>query len=323
MKTFLIMIFVFLSGLLISVSAQTDYTLQDEDVIIDENGYITNCFYDYLDNELGINLTIPDVLQGIQVKGIGDAISEGWFGDPKGVFQHMQICSLNLPSTLEYIGDVAFYDNEIETLNIPASVRRIEFGAFYNNRLTEVVFEENSEILFVGKKVFYNNIALSNVTLPSNLANFVTWKNMYEGYVASPYVINNFISYYLADVKYTLQDDDVVVNEDGIITACSDFLGTDIVIPDVLQGKKIRGVDCSNVFNEYDRNRFNRRELFSVHLPSSIEYIGEYAFAENFIESLSLPVSVKEIRDYAFTDNKLKSRITRFACDYWERCIFK
>jgi len=38
------MIFVFLSGLLISVSAQTDYTLQDEDVIIDENGYITNCF---------------------------------------------------------------------------------------------------------------------------------------------------------------------------------------------------------------------------------------------------------------------------------------
>ncbi|MBS2100519.1 leucine-rich repeat protein [Carboxylicivirga linearis] len=310
MKFPLITISFFLFVTLFPISAQIDYILQDNDVNIDENGYITDCLYDFSVHEEGTNLTIPEILQGVVVKGINNAklISSGWtLFDSTGVFQHKKLLALHLPSTLEFVGKKAFYDNRIEKMEIPSKVRKIGFSAFDTNNLTEVCFEENSEITFIGKKAFDNNLDLDSIVLPSKQPNFVKWITDYNTFVPSPYEISNFLSSYLAIIKYTLTDDDVVMNEDGYITSCSYFLGTDIIIPEVLQGKKVRGISYDNDFNEYVHDSFRESHLVSVELPSSIEYIGEYAFAGNILESITIPPSVIEIDNFAFFENELTS----------------
>jgi len=81
-------------------AAQYSYTLTDDDVVV-ENGSITSCSYDFSDNVI----TIPEVLDGQTVIGIGDGDNN------RGVFENKGITGLQLPNTLVSIGKRAFYSN--------------------------------------------------------------------------------------------------------------------------------------------------------------------------------------------------------------------
>ena len=107
-----------------------------------------------------------------------------------------------------------------------------------------------------------------------------------------------------AIAQYTLTDDDVVVTS-GYITSCSyNFEQTDIIIPDTLDNQRVRKIKdgAGNI-----RGVFENKGITSVSLPSTIEYIGRYAFYKNEITSISLDscTKLRRIESGAFRDNPL------------------
>ncbi|MDD3241925.1 MAG: leucine-rich repeat domain-containing protein [Bacilli bacterium] len=64
-----------------------------------------------------------------------------------GVFSDLNIISITLPKSLEYIGSYAFCYNYLESLTIPSSVLYIDEFAFSDNRyLKSVIFETGTKI---------------------------------------------------------------------------------------------------------------------------------------------------------------------------------
>ena len=72
--------------------------------------------------------------------------------------------------------------------------------------------------------------------------------------------------------QYTLQGDDVIV-ENGVIQSCSyDFMIKDIVIPDTLNGQRITGIADQYKY----AGVFAGEALASICLPVTLEKIGSY-----------------------------------------------
>jgi Leucine Rich Repeat (LRR) protein/type IX secretion system substrate protein len=104
---------------------------------------------------------------------------------------------------------------------------------------------------------------------------------------------------------YTLQDNDVVI-EEGVIMSCNyDFTMKNIVIPESLQGQTVIGItDAEN----WSKGVFCYKDIDNVILPATIEFIGDYAFANNDIFALDLSQfsSLRRIGKSAFKDNNIK-----------------
>jgi hypothetical protein len=77
--------------------------------------YIT----DYLGDETDV--VIPAVIDGIQVKGIGE----------KAFYEKTQITAISLPANIEWISEYAFAKTSIETITLPEGIEKIYSGAFY------------------------------------------------------------------------------------------------------------------------------------------------------------------------------------------------
>lgn len=71
---------------------------------------------------------------------------------------------------------------------------------------------------------------------------------------------------------------------------------TDIIIPNEIEGSAVRIIAA---------NAFDAKGLKSVVLPSTLEKIEQYAFANNSISEIVFPDSVSVIETAAFVDNKL------------------
>ena len=64
------------------------------------------------------------------------------------------LTSVILPNTLVYIGDYAFYYDELTEVTIPSSVRYIGSQAFYQNKLQNVTFNGNFDNIKISCKAF-------------------------------------------------------------------------------------------------------------------------------------------------------------------------
>ncbi len=166
-------------ALLIISNLHAQYTLQDDDVIV-ENGIITECSYDYSVTDI----IIPEVLDGQTVVGIAD----GDYGDYQGVFGYTSITSVILPSTIEYIGEGAFVDSDLESVDLGLcnSLVEIGIGAFYYTQLTSIDFTScvNLEII--------NNYAFgsSNIDGLLDLSSCVNLRIIGEGAFSYNYIDN-------------------------------------------------------------------------------------------------------------------------------------
>jgi hypothetical protein len=132
-------------------AANAQYTLQDQDVTLDNRNYITACTYSFATT----NIIIPDTLQGVPIKGIGI-----------GAFQGKGITSVMLPSGLERIEGTAFRSNALTTIAFPAGLTYLGRHSFRDNTLTNVVLPNTVE--FVGNETFKNN-SITSVTLSNSL----------------------------------------------------------------------------------------------------------------------------------------------------------
>ncbi|GAW98208.1 leucine-rich repeat domain-containing protein [Secundilactobacillus mixtipabuli] len=97
-----------------------------------------------------------------------EGIKKVIFENPQGIdyigdraFYDNEITDINLPN-VETIGDYAFYNNEITDINLP-NVETIGDYAFYNNEITDINLPN---VETIGNSAFYKN-ELTNVNLPN------------------------------------------------------------------------------------------------------------------------------------------------------------
>lgn len=88
---------------------------------------------------------------------------------------HVALTSVTLPSSLEYIGNRAFYLSPIQSLSIPASVR--EIGEFVTNRtaLTALTFSADNKLTYIHQHAFDGaSISTLNIPLSTSTATGLT-----------------------------------------------------------------------------------------------------------------------------------------------------
>ena len=276
------------------------YTLTDADVELDENGFITSCTYDFSLKEI----IIPETLDGKEVKGIADAELDDSY-NPSGPFVEKGIIELTLPSTIESIGDYALFRNQIDTLYFPASIKSIGRFTFFDNTLDFVDFESPSNLKTIKYDAFKDNAGLS-FDLPASIyAEFENWVSGDGTYYEEGENVTIGNQSILAKIVYTLTNEDVSVTN-GIIDTCFyNFESKFIVVPQVLDGQTITGIDDSHTLNPI----FQKRGILEISLPTTIEILGEASFFQNNLNSIDLSglTNLKEIKDYTFYSNSLDS----------------
>ncbi len=140
-----------------SIIAKIPYTITNQDVVVD-NGVITKCTYDFSSKFI----TIPTTLNNQKIIGIKNS-------DEKNlIFSKREIAELNLPSTLEFIGDNAFFQNNLNSIDFSkcTQLKTIGASAFYSNLLDSVVI--TSSIETIGNEAFRFNIGLDTVIFNNN-----------------------------------------------------------------------------------------------------------------------------------------------------------
>ena len=138
-----------------------------------------------------------------------------------------------------------------------------------------------------------------------------------------------FISYEKAGLKVTARP----LSTGVFITKYDNSCGTDVVIPSMIDGKSVIGIDNSafrncrsqvnstndrykvdylnyNMDDEYDITKVEyclSNKITSVSLPNSLIYIDSSAFSYNDLTEVTIPLSVRYIGSSAFYENKLQS----------------
>jgi hypothetical protein len=261
----------------------SSYTLTEEDVEIDENGYIRAC---YLENFFlnGKVLIIPEIIDGKTIKGIGDYSSLS-FTATTG-FNKKYLSGIVLPSTIEYIGNGAFSDNLLSSIIIPANVESIQGSAFSNNNLKELKFESNNTLLYIGRFAFCKN-KLESVSLPSSLVkidpgafnrNDITKINNKE---------TNGIFYY----RYSSRDS-IIIDSSKIVSFGGRYVRNLDFIP--------KNVKYLNAWS------FSYIVIDTIRIPEGIEIIDMYTF-DCLADTIILPQSVHTISNYAFAGISMDS----------------
>ncbi|NLR94344.1 leucine-rich repeat protein [Flammeovirga agarivorans] len=337
--------------------AQTDYTLNDDDVIV-YNGYIQLCSYSF-ENP---NIIIPSTLDGQEVIGI-----ESYNTPAQGVFYNKGIQKVTLPTSLKDIGNYAFMQNQLSGIQLPESVEKIGIGAFRDNQLEEISLEDhitaigtssfnNNSIsivtlgystIDVGDSVFAKNEietleiqekvrvisthmfaenqisvvqlpttiqylkqgAFSNnehafIILPENSdPAYSHWLSSATEEIDAGYKIIDFDKGYTAILKYTLQDQDVTVEQGNITSVQYDEKYNDITIPSQLDGQDIielQGAESSK------NGLFYKKNIHYLQFSSTLKKIGDYSFYNNCIHQLSLANGIEEVGKSAFYENQLQ-----------------
>lgn len=252
----------------------------------------------------------------------------------EGAFSYglLESVDLSLCTSLSVIGSGAFYDNQISFFNVSGCTSLTEIGAysFTDNSLQSVDLSACTALTSIGDQAFNTNSGLNSVNitgctslssiganafntfaagyhLPQVVINQVTynsWKDS-DGNTYSSGVdkVTDFTMSFSVNIPYTLSDEDVVV-ENGIIKSCSyNFEQKSIVIPAVLDGQNVTGIEDSypGVFSD--------RGIVEVQLPATLTSIGNYAFYENDLSSIDLTNAtvLNYIGEGAFSINSLSS----------------
>lgn len=310
------------------------YTLSDVDVVVTD-GVIQSCNYDFSFKII----VIPQVLDGQTITGIAD---KDW---DNGVFYKKGIVNVQLPATLEKIGDYAFSSNySMTSVTIPSSVRIIGYCAFMDNGLTSVAIPNN--VASIGDNAFDEN-SLTNVTIPNNVTMIGAWAFARNSLTSVTFEPNSSIrligeeAFYdnasLSSITlpsninpgfsgYYNGNDNGYVAGDNIIDFNTDYyakLPTNTLTLDDVEFADGRITDyyggyvdiiIPQSFNLNGTNlpvttieylAFGFNSLRSVSIPNGVTTIGFAAFFYNSIKSITIPKTLTAIGNASFNNNSI------------------
>ena len=226
------------------------------------------------------------------------------------------IKSIHIPDSVEEIGESAFYGcNKIGDVTLPKSLKAIEAYAFAEcDDIYKVDFKYNPETeIKIGTGAFNSCNKLSNVNMTENIKSI-------GGYVFAdcpqiknitlPESVTYIGAYFISGtgietitIPKGVENVGVETHGDygkayGPLTGAKEL--REVIFEDGI--KKIPSYMCSTIY-DYEWSKDTINNIKSIHIPDSVEEIGESAFYGcNKIENITLPKSLKEIGRYAFAE---------------------
>lgn len=229
------------------------------------DGYIVSN-YSGNDNEI----IIPASFEYLPVKGI-----------KAYTFNNKPITKVNLPNTIEYIGDNAFSNTNISLIDIPSSVVEIGDAAFYNCVNLKSVTLHNT-LREVGDYAFYNTTLIytdkDDISDWNSNAFDDNLTYIHKGLNLSNIVKNDNFEYYIDETVSILN----YTGDSKIVE-----------IPDIIDNKKVTVIENAAFFGN--------KTIEEIKISNNIIYIKDRAFKETNLVSVNIPSSVKEIGVYAFS----------------------
>lgn len=255
--------------------------------------------------------------------------------DDYAFYHNQNLTSIALPGSLTSIGDAAFYGcTSLEkvfnasTLKLTAGGSDNGYIAYYANKVYTGEYSEDENFVYVTSEgvryvadyigtrahvlvpegcnideyAFYNRLDITSITLPGSLSNigklaFFGCKNLFKVFNASSLYINTgntthgYVAYYAKKVYSGdfSEDEDFVYITSGDTKYAADYIGTskDVVVPE----------GCEIAEHAF----YNRSDITSITLPSSLKEIGLLAFYGcSGLTDITLPQSLTTIGPAAF-----------------------
>lgn len=217
---------------------------------------------------------------------------------PQKAFFNCPLTTINLPGTVEKIGNYAFKGTSLSgslylpnslktigigvfdslkltgTLTIPDSVTTISNEAFYNNKFTKLVISQNSSLTTIGNNAFRNNQISNAIALPKSVTT-----------IGNNTFCNNSIP--------------VLALNYGLKSIGSHAFDTN----------KITGtINIPVTVEKIDTQAFKSNQIEAVifNKNSALTTLGSYAFAQNKISNvIMIPKNLKALQEFTFWSNKI------------------
>ena len=247
-------------------------------------------------------------------------------------FAHLNLKTLQLPSNLEFLGDQAFFDNQIEgKLILPKNLRNLGERAFKSNQITDIEFnceklETIKEQAFQDNKIkqvklpnsvkkieigaFNGNLGDENYALKVVLLSKGNVDNKDSSSIVNPTEEDKTTS---VDVDSSKWDEKDFVFDMGKVLGFSSIgklkvrENKNLVIPEK-NGKYVVDEIGDDAFRNvnFENSSLNKYDLKSVELPKTVKKIGKFAFQSNYLTEFEAPEALKIIGDGAFMNNKIE-----------------
>lgn len=219
---------------------------------------------------------------------------------PQKAFFNCPLTTINLPGTVEKIGNYAFKKTSLSgslylpnslktigvgafdglkltgTLTIPDSVTTISNEAFYNDKFTKLVIGPNSSLTTIGNNAFRNNQISNAIALPKSLT--TVGYNAFRANSISKLALN----YGLKSIGY-----------------------------EAFESNKITGtINIPVTVEKIDTQAFKSNQIEAVifNKNSALTTLGSYAFSNNKISNaIMMPKGLTKISSYVFSNNTISS----------------
>lgn len=219
---------------------------------------------------------------------------------PQKAFFNCPLTTINLPGTVEKIGNYAFKGTSLSgslylpnslkaigisafeglkltgTLTIPDSVTTISNEAFYNDKFTKLVIGPNSSLTTIGNNAFRNNQISNAIALPKSLT--TVGYNAFRANSISKLALN----YGLKSIGY-----------------------------EAFESNKITGtINIPVTVEKIDAQAFKSNQIEAVifNKNSALTTLGSYAFSNNKISNaIMMPKGLTKISSYVFSNNTISS----------------
>lgn len=215
----------------------------------------------------------------------------------KDAFRYAEsLTSVSLPSSLEIIGDEAFYGSSLESVTIPASVTSIGKDAFGWCPSLEAITVDNTNLSFSSDDngVLFNKEKTELIKFPNNSSKVSYSIPDTVTFLAD----NSFENCY--KLRYITIPSGVVSIGDGVFFNCG---LESITVDSVNQNYSSDGAGALFTKDKTELIQYPARSTNKgYNVPDGVATISEYAFHNNqIIESISLPDSVTAVENGAFS----------------------
>ena len=202
-------------------------------------------------------------------------------------FYGQPISEINLPSTLEHIGEFAFNGcSELQSVKIPEKITALSTGIFTGcSALTSVVLPEG--LTSIGQEAFYGCSQLEQIQLPASVTEIASY------------------AFRRAGLRSFTFPAGLTTIEENVFEDCDSL--AEITIPSTIQriGRRafafcdnLQRVTMAEGVTSIGNGAFEGCEkLASVTIPASVTNIEGYAFASTALASLPEAVSVDYISE--------------------------
>ena len=223
------------------------------------------------------------------------------------------VTAVNLPYTLESIGEMAFYNCSFTEIDLPQSLTFLGEDAFLQcSALLSVSIPDGITVL---SDAFANCSSLTNVTLPETLTAleagaFAGCSSLQA--INLPRSLQSIGSRAFMDcvgLKTIRIPEGITKIEQDVFSHCSAL--TDVALPSTLQTiceqafrncYAITSIQIPAGVTRIEKNAFNGcSNLVHVELPEGLTDLGNYAFYNcGSLEEITLPEGLSQLRQYTF-----------------------